>query len=217
MSIQNKKKVFLCFLDGYGLYFLCCAWRDKKAKKHCVLVTTKHSSTLTEVQRRVERVSMPQMIAAYNQNMNGCDRIDQAVSYYGQFRRKTIKWWKQIFLWLLEVVQVNAHILYQLANPDSKVPLLTFKNMLIDELTEKAAQLQADEPAVARGRRATVNPIERLSNKRHIVVHKEADRNCAACSTPQKRQRTKFFCSTCEVYLHPQTCFELFHSAAFSE
>ena len=44
--------------------------------------------------------------------MNGCDRLDQLASYYSNVDRKTIKWWNIIFQCLVEIVQVNAYIIY---------------------------------------------------------------------------------------------------------
>ncbi|XP_067948848.1 piggyBac transposable element-derived protein 4-like [Watersipora subatra] len=62
---------------------LCVAWRDKKAKKCCTLVTTAHHAGQTEVQQHRETVIMPSVIANYNSFMGGCDKMDQILSYYG--------------------------------------------------------------------------------------------------------------------------------------
>lgn len=86
---------------------LCVAWRDKKAKKPCVLVSTESSVKTVSVRRKQGSVDLPEVVHSYNKTMNGCDRVDQAVAYYGQFSRKTKKWWKCIFLWLLEICQCN--------------------------------------------------------------------------------------------------------------
>ena len=34
-------------------------------------------------------VSIPAVIDEYNHNMNGCDKIDQMITYYGHFQKKT--------------------------------------------------------------------------------------------------------------------------------
>ena len=89
---------------------LCVAWRDKKAEKPCILVSTKAIvQDMTITWKRGNEVTLPSLIHDYNQSMNGCDRVDQSVSYYGQFTRKTIKWWKRIFFWLMEICQVNLY------------------------------------------------------------------------------------------------------------
>lgn len=73
--------------------------------------------------------------------MNGCDCMNQSIAYYRQFLRKTVKWWRRIFLWLLEVSQVNAYILFCLtrAEGSQKVSLKKFKKHLLIQLEERAA------------------------------------------------------------------------------
>ena len=43
--------------------------------------------------------------------MLGVDRLDQRISYY-QFIRKSVRWWRKVFFWIVEVMVVNAYILY---------------------------------------------------------------------------------------------------------
>ena len=199
---------------------LCVAWRDKKAKKYVVVASTSATTEQCQVNRRLGAVEMPSVINSYNHNMNGCDRVDQSLSYYGQYSRKTIKWWKRIFLWILEVSQVNSHILYTLTRtPDEKkLPLLNFKQVLLKQLTEcgMALQIANNElpPRMSeRGRKRKVE-IERLSQKKHLVQYSPVDRNCVVCSTPTARARTKYQCGTCSIkpYLHPKECFYKYHT-----
>ncbi|XP_067948703.1 piggyBac transposable element-derived protein 4-like [Watersipora subatra] len=196
---------------------LCVAWRDKKAKKYCTLVTTAHHAGQTEVQRRRETVIMPSVVANYNSFMGGCDKMDQILSYYGQYTRKTIKWWKRAFTWILEVAQANSYILYCLSHPDAKLTLLQFKNRLVDQLCEAAADIGAAEEPARRSGRPSVHLMERLSHKPHLVAHRSEARNCEVCSTPQERKRTNFVCLSCQVYLHPKCCFGLYHSIDYKK
>ena len=194
---------------------LTVAWRDKKAKNYCVVTSTKLSGKPTEVRRRRETLQMPSLIHSYNNSMNGCDRLDQCVSYYAQFTRKTIKWWKRVFLWSLEVAQVNSFILYNLSHPNEKLSLLKFKDRLITQLCEKSVTC-ADYVAAEcskRGRPSYTPLHTRLSTQQHLIEHRAADRNCVICSTAQDRRRTKYACSTCDKYLHPKDCFRTYHTA----
>jgi hypothetical protein len=43
--------------------------------------------------------------------MNGVDNMNQNISYYA-YERKTKKWWKKIFNFILEISINNAYILY---------------------------------------------------------------------------------------------------------
>ena len=72
--------------------------------------------------------------------MNGCDRIDQMLSYYNIFNRKTVKWWKRIFVCSLEVAQVNSYMLFCLTRDDGEKPvnLLKYKNLLVNQLLAEA-------------------------------------------------------------------------------
>lgn len=75
--------------------------------------------------------------------MNGCDRLDQAVSFYNNLDRKTTKWWKRLFNWILEVTQVNAYILFILTRKQGckPIPFRDFKEKLIEDLVDLAILL----------------------------------------------------------------------------
>ena len=102
---------------------MLCEWKDKKARKPVVVVSTHATRGESEYASKRGKVTIkPDVIQAYNNAMNGCDRMDQMLSYYNIFNRKTIKW-------CFEVSQVNASILYCLtrAPGDKAVALMSFK------------------------------------------------------------------------------------------
>ncbi|XP_005102686.2 piggyBac transposable element-derived protein 4 [Aplysia californica] len=192
---------------------LCVLFRDKKAKKSCAAVS--NSSSVATV--TVKDVEKPSMINAYNFNMNGCDRVDQAVQTYGMYTRKSTKWWKKIFFWIFEVSQVNAHILHMKAE-GRKTPLLKFKHDLISEmcshtaalLLEDIEQQQPDD----RGHIPSNNPVAGMKSN-HFAVKSSLTRVCRHCNTPTNRKRTSFYCKGCpnQPFLHPTPCFEAYHLA----
>ena len=47
----------------------------------------------------------------YNDNMLGVDKTDQLAAYYS-FLRKSVKWWRKVLFWLLEVSTMNSYIIY---------------------------------------------------------------------------------------------------------
>ena len=61
---------------------LCVAWRDKKAKKTCVMVSTNATAKLIEVRGRRGNTIKPAIVHAYNKAMNGCDKADQNIALY---------------------------------------------------------------------------------------------------------------------------------------
>ena len=77
---------------------LLVKWQDKKAKKPVVAISTKFVKNIVAVSSHHRGVrEIPEIIHRYNLSMNGCDRLDQSVSYYSNIDRKTVKWWKRIF------------------------------------------------------------------------------------------------------------------------
>jgi hypothetical protein len=56
-------------------------------------------------------VEKPSVIANYMKNMGGVDTADQYCETCC-FLRRTLKWWRKLFFWGLEVSIINAYILY---------------------------------------------------------------------------------------------------------
>ena len=52
------------------------------------------------------------MIHDYNLYMIGVDKLDQLMRYYSFFH-KSVKWWRKVFFWVVEVAVVNAYIIYK--------------------------------------------------------------------------------------------------------
>ena len=71
---------------------LVCQWQDKKARKPVIAVSTMYTKGMSEISGHHGKVTpKPDLIHYYNLNMNGCDRLDQLVSYYNNLKRKTVK------------------------------------------------------------------------------------------------------------------------------
>ena len=68
--------------------------------------------------------------------MNGCDCLDQLVSYSNIVDRKTIKCWSRVFSWVIEVTKINAYILFELscAEGHKQLTLKKFKENLVNDL-----------------------------------------------------------------------------------
>ena len=91
-------------------------WRDKRDvyelstfhgdDKH--LVTKKRSTNCREA-RNYCRV--------FNKLMNGVDKCDQYLSSY-PFSRRTVNWWKNVFVRLFELSVINAMVIYFHEHPD---------------------------------------------------------------------------------------------------
>ena len=96
--------------DGHALFI---SWFDKRQVN--VLSTVHNSMTFTKnvrVRGQVEprEVEKPLVVECYTRFMGGVDRADQAM-WYNLNIHKTLKWWKKVFMYLLEVSFVNSWIL----------------------------------------------------------------------------------------------------------
>ena len=81
-------------------------WRDKRDVYACSTI----QGTGVEILERKHGnpITKPKIIIGYNNHMNGVDKCDQFLELY-PFCRKTVKWWKKVFVeclnWQLSIVQ----------------------------------------------------------------------------------------------------------------
>ena len=70
----------------------------------------------------------------YNIRNRGVDKANQNMCYYN-CRRKSIKWWKQIFYYGIELAISNSSILYLLSNPQiTEMTNLKYKEKLVNDI-----------------------------------------------------------------------------------
>lgn len=217
MKLNHRESAF--FQSSHPIDALCVMWRDKKARKPCVVVSTEANAKTVVVKEGRAQVEKPEMIDIYNQRMNGCDKADQMVSYYGNHKRKSMKWWKKLFYWIIEITQVNAHIIYCLLHADNpkKMTLKAFKEKLVDSFAEEAAARgwPLNESTRPGRRPREADEVERVSGL-HLVDFAGKDRDCVHCSTSKKRKRSSYICTGCvsKPHLCPKGCFRAYHEKA---
>ena len=156
------------------------------------------------------------MIVDYNEFMLGVDKLDQMMSYYS-FLHKTIKWWRKVFFWILEVATVNAYIIYKvLVKRSGERPIshLAFRRQLILSLSEPIRSSVI--PRARPGPRAS-NRIERLRPIPHYLTKGTKRRDCVVCSDREKggtRHLSLYRCDTCteKPTLCPSGCFQAYHT-----
>ena len=185
-------------------------WQDKRT---VTILSTTGSCNLVQVKTRRGVVKeKPEVVDLYNQNMLGVDKMDQLATYYS-FLRKSVKWWRKVMFWLLEVSVVNSYILYTTSlgqygqQPRSH---LQFRRELILQLVSHRLQL----PAPSRSGPRVDLSLERLRPVPHFAEESERRRDCRVCSAVGRRRTTAYLCITCSdrPYLHPGRCFRLFHT-----
>ncbi|XP_057662517.1 piggyBac transposable element-derived protein 4-like [Diorhabda carinulata] len=70
-------------------------WKDKRNIR---IISTSHKHQMVKITtRRGHEKLKPQSVLDYNAHTSGVDRADQIMSYYSS-PRKTIKWYRKIFI-----------------------------------------------------------------------------------------------------------------------
>lgn len=136
----------------------------------------------------------PTAVIDYNERVGGMDAADHYIST-NMFVRKTKKWWRKMFLWLMEVSVVNSYLLNNthLQNEgkrgcDSK----SFRNMMLEFVGPSGTRTAKD--AVGHQPSAQ-DKEERLNQKPHFIesflgVNQKED--CDICrnrKVPSKDER----------------------------
>lgn len=69
------------------------------------------------------------MIKRYKKNMGGVDLFDQKFTYY-HYQYRFIKWWKFLFIYLLEIAINNSFMIFFKLNHDADKLCLNFRQAL---------------------------------------------------------------------------------------
>ena len=185
-------------------------WQDKRT---ITMLSTTESCNLVQVHtRRGHTREKPQVVQVYNNNMMGVDRLDQMATYYS-FLRKSVKWWRKVMFWLLEVSIVNAYILHSTQLTTHQQPPLThlqFRRALVQGLVSH--RLHVPQP-LRPGRRVDMS-LEQMRPILHFSDESDRRRDSRVCSSSGRRRATTFYCLTCSdhPHLHPGKCFRMYHT-----
>ena len=121
MVISNIEGInFIVFNDKRTIYMASNKYRPAK-----INYTT----------QRHQLKNVPEMIYVYNKTKNGVDGLDQITSIYST-KRKTYKWWKAVFFYLLDVCIANSNVIFfsqkftEEINVNSK--MLYFRKLICD-------------------------------------------------------------------------------------
>ena len=156
-------------------------------------------------------VQKPKVIEDYNTHMDGVDKCDQLVLYYG-YAHRSRKWWKKVFFHLLDVSIVNANILYNMV-AEKPLPQLDFQLSLV------AALLDGHKHPVDRRHIAptTILPMRLSDCGFPEPVPKDTPyggcSQCEVCKAKgKKRSQTQYQCNICKTPLHVHPCFKDYHT-----
>ena len=112
---------------------LCVVWQDTK---RVTIVTNYGDCSVTTKQIRSKNSStgyreiQKPSIVKY---MGGCDLAGQLCKYYTHNNR-TLKWWKRLFVTILDICLLNATIVYNSIPTNSRLSGLEFRVKVIEGL-----------------------------------------------------------------------------------
>ena len=172
------------FRDGRVLVL---AWRAETKKKPLLMMSSACSSKPVSVTSRRERVSSkPAVVNSYNHSMNGVDIADQLTVFYSLVR-KTRKWWRKLFFYLLEVSVVNSYLLYK-QSVDNPTNHLRYRRTIVEQVATLSVQQAPPRqgPGAPRRAAATHDGPQRLNKKPHFLRKAPAPRDCIVCSRSEE-------------------------------
>lgn len=151
------------------------------------------------------QVDQPSIINLYNKGMGGVDRFDQMRGLY-RSRIRSKKWYWPLFRFCLDGSIVNMWYLYRgaLQSKNENMPLLEFRRRIVLAILSSPAST-AHTGSKAKSLSNVLSEI-RYDGKEHWIDKQETQRRCGKCG-----KCTKFSCLKCNVGLHPDTCFRLYH------
>ena len=184
------------------------------------MLSTIYEDSMEEVTVAGQQVSKPDVCIKYRKHhMAGVDQMDQIISAQTSARKGVKKYYKKIFLRLLDIASLNCHVIYK-ANGGRKC-FLDFKLQLIEEIISKYAgdiyHLRKPSSDLSLG----PCPVH-LSGRHFIVeiashdenVDKKVQRQCAYCALLKKKKRSIYNCDVCQLTLCVVPCFKLYHTVA---
>ena len=100
-------------------------------------------------------ISKPNCVIEYNKHMGGTDLAGQQCVYYAHAHR-SVKWWKRVFLAILDICVLNARILYNSIHTNRTLLNLDFRMYLIQGLlltwkNGPVTHVQMSNPCVSEG------------------------------------------------------------------
>nr|XP_022901407.1 piggyBac transposable element-derived protein 4-like [Onthophagus taurus] len=193
-------------------------WHDKKIIH---LLSTVHNPEMAETNKKDKEgkfIKKPKLVVDYNNTMGGIDRLDQHLHDYAITRKRGKKFYKKIFMHLLDLTVFNSFILYK--KNGGAIDNLQFRLQLVEQIIQKYHSSECTKKA---GRPKKPGPL-RLK-ERHFPDFSPPTKSynipykrCVLCSTKKDkmgkklRKETKYCCNECDVALCPAPCFKVYHT-----
>jgi hypothetical protein len=182
-------------------------WKDKR---DVVLVSTFHDDSTEDVTTRKGIVQKSSVVLDYNKNMGGVDTNDGQLQSYKLAREHLKKYYQKTFRYFLDVVCLNAFIIYKKGGSISRLDFLL-------TLAESSSSMGGVLEPVTRGRPSKSPKPSRLHgccfpDMVPGTSKKKPTRSCVVCWANGKRNESSYWCPDCEKVLHVLPCFQVYHT-----
>ena len=156
----------------------------------------------------------------YNRHMGGVDRVDQQLHSL-KVLRKSCKWYKKIVFRSISQVILNSHKMYQKVTGKTDVTFLKFlHDVIIQLITQSNTLIDPSVPIDDTYIRLTGRHFPSVKKALPQACDQRPTKLCRVCNARNKKTvkgkpiKTIYVCSECpsERGLHPDTCFEMYHT-----
>lgn len=167
-----------------------------------------HQMTYTIARNPANSRSKPESVLLYNKTMGAVDSMDKTIKPFSN-HRKTYKWYKKVFFYLIDVAIFNAYRIYKFYHPTDKYS--AYKDFVLNVIESLLEEYPNDTNRRSRG--PLVLEPQKVSY--HIPV-KMGRSDCVWCKKSiGKRSQTQYKCTQCNVRLciqkGPQSCYSSYH------
>ncbi|XP_068623829.1 piggyBac transposable element-derived protein 4-like [Battus philenor] len=189
---KGENKSF--FLDGVHIGI----WRDKR---HILYISTEHGDEMMETtSKRGSVVMKPKAMVYYNNLMSGVDLQDQILSYY-PVQRKSLRWYKKLFVHMLQMSLSNAFYLYNKFASNHKMNLYDFRLKILEVILPDPNEINRRNILKVKHELTKIEKT-RARQKKVGGIMKEitevARKECKGCKAQKKRLQTIYECKQCD-------------------
>lgn len=164
-------------------------------------ISTEHGNEMMETtSKRGSEELKPMAIVHYNNCMSGVDLQDQMLAYY-PVQRKTLRWYKKLFVHFLQMSLTNALHLYNRFSANKKLNLYDFRLQILEKLLPDPNKVNPRNVLKVKHELTKIEKT-RVRLKKVGSATKEttevARNECKGCRAQKKRLQTIYECKQCE-------------------
>lgn len=170
---------------------------------------TAHSLIVSSKLPELKHIVRPVVVADYVKNVKSTVNLEDQFMISSAIVRKTIRWYKRYFFWLLDLCLVNSYILYKLHCKELKEKIKYSHNDFRVEIIEALTTSQVKYKELTGVQTPPANiPVNQIL---HALEKTNGPKFCIVCTSKNKKCYT--YCKTCglDKFMHMGECFEKYH------